>query len=564
MFFKKHKNYFRLRRIIFIILIFAVLFPVFAAQRFVWRYTPGGAVPASPILLGGSGGHIAIFADDRLIHILDSDGTPVQSIQLAQRPGKAIAMRTLGSGNGLEQQQLVCQLRDGGFALVSLETGMVWWWQYSGSDESGVYAPVQTANGYFLVADSSGGMYGVHPRGSLVWQQQYERAFSLPPCAWGGGLLAMDSESDIVWFSWDGGQRRLVELSGRPLALSRLSAEFAVAAVALSGETAKSGVVIFDSNGQIIHAIEIAGQIRTLLPAAGYGETKTVFIHTHSAVYIWLPEYGSLYEQYIQFDFAVPAADGSVYALAQSGELVHIDPRSGLLWQGRVPGAFEIQGIDLLANGLLLTREDRWTIHAFSAAAPAPVQADSLVFPVPMHPGGQLLAGSVDDIGQLQQALNRLGERLQAGMPGGRLASYAQALLTIAAPESGVDIRCRIQAVNLLGFFAGFQQQDQLERLVVREYDPAVVASLIGTLGRVSVLPGAATAIGRAVLLDAARSRDARVGAAAVRALADLHPYLSSSDAEAARETLDCIANNAYRPDIRRAAAAAGRRYMVP
>ncbi|THB67777.1 MAG: hypothetical protein D6B26_01260, partial [Spirochaetaceae bacterium] len=432
-----------------VLVFFGLLSPCLAPDisaneiRYLWRYTPGGIVPGPALLLSDQSS-IVIYSDDQYLHILDSNGHLQHKTNMYGRPGRYFNIHG--------KQRVLASLIDGGLVLADIYEGILWRRRYHeifatplSQDNTGrgpLFSPVAAANGYIIVANKHGEVAALNPRGSLVWQFQLETSVSVQPVFWGGGCLVCDDDGQVWWFAWDGSRRLIASFGGRPLALARVADGLSAIAVEFfDGEKRQSGIALFDREGEIVWNMEIPASVHSIIPATGYGRFLAVQLHTEEGVHVWLPEASRLYSQKIQVSNAMAARDGTVYAATPTGVLLHIEPRSGLLWQGQVPGRMRLARISLLSNGILLTHEDRWTLHAFGASPASAPPPEMEFFELKPDADEQVLRGAMNNMRHLVSLLERTAERVLTKNIAGKVVAYSNGLLVIAAPESGVDPR---------------------------------------------------------------------------------------------------------------------------
>ncbi|MFW6362235.1 MAG: hypothetical protein ACOC0D_00185, partial [Spirochaeta sp.] len=492
--------------------------------RYLWRYTPDGAVPG-PVAHDPESGLLLLHADDRHLYTLDNLGRLISRVPVSVRPGPN--MEYLG------RNRLLAQLYDGGMGLLSRDQGLLWRLQPeqlfglepAGSPEARKpdFSPLSAGNGYFIAFHQEF-IAGVHPRGRVVWRRRLDDPLSVQPAAWGGGSLVGTESGVVGWYGWDGSRGFIQEFAGSITGLAVIAPDAAAVSVAIAEDM--TGMVVIDAAGEIRAFREFPGSALSLQKIAGYGESPAVLVQTGSALFVWAYETDRVYGVRGTLQISSPAEDGTVMGVAPDGSIVQIDPRSGMLWQGNVPGDPRIVRFSHLSQNLLITHEDRWTLHAFTApGATDPITAHP-DFDIPLHTVQRILDGFLNNR-EYRRSLNLIQSRRQPEQTAGRIIAHRDALLAMSASQTGAPVGIRIQAVHELSAIGGQYETVELRRIAAGEQDPLVRAAIVRTLGRIGTDWTAAAAIGDIVSAETEARMDGRVAAAAVAGLGRIRPYLT-------------------------------------
>ncbi|GAB6090325.1 HEAT repeat domain-containing protein [Spirochaeta dissipatitropha] len=543
-------------------LVFFLLFflPVLSlhSERLQWHYTASGAVPAFPLIMDGS--REAVFhADNRRIYILDTvTGQIRHQFQTGLRPGNSL--QTFSSGDFL------LQLYSGGLARYSLKKGVQWLSQPRISVPQlqfsdlypfrMFYEPVQASNGYVLQFDRSGIIRAFNPRGHFLWSVQLDSEISGQPIAWQGGALVPSPEGLLSWVAWDGTTSRFTDFTAPLESLSRLYNDRIAAAIALPEN--RSGVAVLDSQAGVRAAMETESPVLSVSAASSsaYG-SASVLIHTADGIILWLYEEGREIKHAVAGDFAVPASDGTVYVARKSGRIMQLDPRYGILWETRLPGGAEIQGIQLLGTGGLLVQDNQWTQFFYDAPAAIARILPSLDRGISRHADYEIFRAQIADTPNqgARNFVERVEERLDGNRAAGRIDGYSELLKQVVTSGAGIDPRIREQAVMLLGRIGGSRQAQFLVELAAREQNAKVLGAVFRSYGDSAVDSSGLANVQQLIQRESRQRRDSAVAGGALSLLRSIQPYIAETDMPIAKAICQEILENAYIPALRYAAS---------
>lgn len=514
--------------------------------RYVWRYTPSGAVSGNAVEVDNTG-RIAVHADDRAVHILRRDGSPDRSLPVGVRPGGFL----LYTG----RNQLLSGTYDGGVARFSLDYGLQW--HVSGQSilpaATRQIAVAPAGNGYTVAAYADGTLIGITPRGQVGWRTVLPAKPGSSGAVWRQGLILGTVDGEVYYVSWQGNVKLLRTFAGAIVAVSAYDQEYAAIAVQLPGN--RTGLALVNADGHIAYSDEVNGSIISLSGFLYFGESPALFVHTSSQIAIWQPVLNALVSRAIVVPFAEPARDGSVLIAATGGSLGQLDMQTGILWKGDVPDGGAITRISLLPSGRLITHENRWTLHAFRAPGAARQPAEGVPVAVTVPAERRIMLGLLESTGSALPVLQMVADRTLPAMRSGRVEYLSEVLLHIAAPESGFNPKQRIRATELLPGIAGRKEAAELVSILRRERDPTAAAAAISVLGTIGTTSQVITAVADAVFSESRRRQSTHIAAAAVQAFQNMLPYMGEQDRSTVRAALQIITESPYDPEVRHQAA---------
>ncbi|TVQ23231.1 MAG: hypothetical protein EA382_10470 [Spirochaetaceae bacterium] len=517
-----------------------------AASDWEWRFIAGGATVGAGAV--APDGVYYFAAADRFLYAIDSAGRMIWRTDLNRRPVGGVA---------IGPDRSIYTLLEGGELVALNRDGRLLWRAATAASR---FFPAVTATGMIVIADPVGGLSARTHRGREVWRVTLDSAIVAPP------IIAFDGR--IVVATSDGYLRRY-STDGRPI-----DAQF-IGEVVTALASGRSLIVAGSAAGRVV-AVDaaLAPVWRVDAGSAVRGMSVTdsddVWVTTDDAQAIMVRHDGGVGSRLV---LVAPAVGGpvvgrmgdaaAVMLAGQGGRLVAHAADGGALWSARVSDRVESLTVD--PRGTLIVTTANWVTYAFEtgftpagvwqqhrgdarrrgAAVSAPV--GRTIEPDRRRTADYLLLRSYltrpDSAGQTV-AMSEIRDRVTSGRSLDGSYGY---LLEVAETAAGAPFfgptgqtgsvtvarSARQRALEVIGAIGDLESVRFLGRLLERENDPAMQASI---LGAISALGGGlddalATRLYQIIRRDAsagASDASARVVMSAIDALDRYHGrYLS-------------------------------------
>ena len=543
---------------------------VFAEESIdlLWKYAAGGQLTAAPAL--SSEGDVYLYAEDRHIHALTSEGELRWKFRLPGRPAGALSVSPDGS--------IYACSEDGKLYALNPSGSLIWSFDAGGSPAGD---PAVSADGTIYLALGDGRLIALSHLGRLRWSFDCGISLDRSPVVDSGTAIYLTGGSGVIVSCSPWGTENWRAETGASEGGLSGSVRAAVIDEHLLYTAGPSGITVRDSSGRLVRKFAGDSSPGALVMFGG----GICALTARGSLAAYDRDGGLLWEKRDRRYEGYPAAgaDG-IYVRASSGQICLLSADGDLIGETSADGRL---GDPALSSGMMICGSGEWIAWAFEAGGDSPgiwaqrggdashagrtgerlFTFDEGLYRTNLdyvYMKSLLESGSESE---REDALDEIAGRIAADRNGCG-ADYLLPLLYQAAgdgrlpmfrkgvqPAAGSPV-LRARAAGLIAGIGNFESAAILAELLRKENDPLAAAALIEALGRLGTnyRGRSLSAVYEKVRAGRGAFGDERTAAAVVEAVRLITDYSGLPGPDYAYRILIEVYRGNYSRSVRKAA----------